>query len=316
MTRVASDPTIAMLRDTIAWATARSPFYERRMRDVDLAADDPRAILAQIAVLRRSDLEGLPKWPDSPLACAPADDCIRVHHTSGSSGSGALWVADTAEDWRAILAAWRLALGHFGVTGRDRALVCAGYGRFIGFWGLHEALVDVGALTVRCRSRHGGTGGSDRASWDHGRGRHADLRLGARRGAREREHRVRLVLTSGEPRPPAARARLLRLWGCETRDTAGMTEVGTITAVECAEHPGVMHRLRDWAFEEVLDAESGLPAAEGASGVRVVTTLRRRAMPFVRYWTGDVVHLGAVDCAATQDRTSTCTASRAGSTTW
>jgi phenylacetate-coenzyme A ligase PaaK-like adenylate-forming protein len=254
--------------------------------------------MEQIPILERSEVQALAKWPRSPLACTPADNFVRFHHTSGSSGQGSLWVADTAEDWRAITDAWSVALRLWGITSADRALVCAAYGRFIGFWGLHEALVDAEVLTVSA------------ADLDTvGR---ADLieRLGitviaatptyALRLAEEvrsMEHsNVRLVLTSGEPRPEGTRHRLEQAWSCETFDTAGMTEVGTISMVECRSHRGNLHVIEDGVIEEVLDPVTRTPVEDGQRGVRVVTTLARRGMPFIRYWTSDLVTREPATC--------------------
>jgi phenylacetate-coenzyme A ligase PaaK-like adenylate-forming protein len=285
------------LRSTIEWARTQSRFYGERLAAVDTSVSTEAALLEQIPILERSEIQTLPKWPRSPLACTSVESFVRFHHTSGSSGQGSLWVADTAEDWRAITDAWSVALRLWGVTSADRALVCAAYGRFIGFWGLHDALVDAEALTVSA------------ADLDTvGR---VDLieRLGITvvaatptyalllaKELRSLEHNVRLVITSGEPRPEATRRRLAQAWSCETFDTAGMTEVGTISMVECRSHRGNLHVIEDGVIEEVLDPVTRKPVEDGQRGVRVVTTLARRGMPFIRYWTNDLVTREPATC--------------------
>ena len=180
-----------------------------------------------------------------------------------------------------------------------RALVCAGYGRFIGFWGLHEALVATEALTAS---------GADADS----KARVAlieslgitvvaatptyALRLGAEMQRQEVESNVRLLITSGEPRPIETRKRIEDLWGCPAYDTAGMTEMGTISMIECPDRPGHLHVLEDAFLEEVLDAKTRAPVELGEIGVRVVTTLARRGMPFIRYWTNDLVVRERAEC--------------------
>jgi phenylacetate-CoA ligase len=287
------------LRSTVEWARAKSLFYGDRLADVDLSAPTEDALLEQIPILERHEVQALPKWPRSPLACTPVDSFVRFHHTSGSSGQGSLWVADTTDDWRAITDAWSVALRLWGITSADRALVCNAYGRFIGFWGLHDALIRAEVLTVS---------GADLDTVGR-----ADLieRLGITVVAatptyalllanevRSREHDVRLVLTSGEPRPEATRRRIAQAWSCETFDTAGMTEVGTISMVECRSNPGNLHVIEDGVIEEVLDPVTRTPVEDGHRGVRVVTTLARRGMPFIRYWTSDLVtrEPAACDC--------------------
>jgi len=274
----------------------RAPYYARTLGDVDLQARDEFELLSRLPVLDRETAQSMATL-HGPLACAPPEDFVRVHHTSGSAGAGSLWVFDTAEDWAAIVAAWEAALDLHEIGPQDRALVCASYGRFIGFWGLHEALIARGVMTVS---------GADldtvgRANLIEQLGITVvaatpsyALLLGSE--ARRREHRVRMVLTSGEPRPAATRTRLQRAWGCDTADTAGMTEVGTITMVECPDQPGDLHVLDAVAIEEVLHPETREPVADGEMGVRVVTALTRRGMPFLRYWTQDLVVPAAPRC--------------------
>ncbi len=277
------------LRELLTWSL-RSPYYARAFGEVDLTGDDEFELLARLPILDRETVQGLGGSAPSQLSCVSQDAFVRVHHTSGSTGAGSLWVYDTSADWDSIIDGWTAALRLYKVGPSDRALVCSSYGRFIGFWGLHDALVRREVLTVS---------GADldtvgRATLIERLGitlvaatpSYAE-RLG--REARGLEHRVRLVLTSGEPRPTEARRRLERTWGCTTADTAGMTEIGTISMVECPDHPGDMHVLDDVAIEEVLDGETRAPVADGELGVRVVTPLTRRGMPLIRYWTNDLV---------------------------
>ena len=48
---------------------------------------------------------------------------------------------------------------------------------------------------------------------------------------------------------------------------------------------------------EILDPETGQPVPEGHYGELVLTTLRRRGMPLVRYRTGDLGRMIAEPCA-------------------
>jgi phenylacetate-CoA ligase len=288
------------LRDLLV-ASLRSPFYNAQFGELDLHVDDAHPapefeLLSRLPILTRSEVQradGL----HSPLLCVAPETLVRVHHTSGSSGAGSLWVFDTAEDWEAIVNAWTRALDLYEIGPGDRALVCASYGRFIGFWGLHEALINRGVMTVS---------GADldtvaRAALIDRLGINVvaatpSYALVLGRQIRGVEHRVRLVLTSGEARPSATRKALEQAWSASIADTAGMTEVGTISMVECPDSPGDLHVLDDVAIEEVLHPETREPVADGELGVRVVTALTRRGMPFIRYWTNDLVTPVAPAC--------------------
>jgi phenylacetate-CoA ligase len=96
------------------------------------------------------------------------------------------------------------------------------------------------------------------------------------------------VLSSGEPLPDALRAQVQRAWGCEVFDHWGMTETGFGGGVECRAHSGYHLREAD-LFIEVADARGQPlpPDGKGDTGEILVTTLGERAMPLVRYRTGD-----------------------------
>ena len=64
-----------------------------------------------------------------------------------------------------------------------------------------------------------------------------------------------------------------------------MAETGYGVAVECARHEGMHIREADLLME-VVDGE-GKGLDDGEWGEIVVTTLTRRALPLIRYRTGD-----------------------------
>lgn len=295
-----AEERLARLVALVEWARSNSDFYREHLDGVSLSVRDEESLLRQIPVLQRDQVTALTRGPASPLACVGPDSFVRFHHTSGSTGAGALWVFDTQDDWDNIVRCWSVALAHYGVGASDRALVCAGYGRFIGFWGLHEALISNGVLTVsgadadsRARAELivalGVTVIATTPTYA--------LRLGAEMAELGIDNPVRLVLTSGEARPMETRKRVQALWDCQTYDTAGMTEMGTISMFECPDRVGSLHLIDDAFIEEVLDRETGAPVADGELGVRVVTTLERRGMPFIRYWTNDLVVREPAGCA-------------------
>jgi len=291
------------LKVTISWARENSDFYRTYLAGVQLDVDREEQLLEQIPIIERDHVQAISRDPAGPLACVDPDAFVRFHHTSGSSGDGSLWVFDTAQDWEGIVRCWSVALERYGVGKQDRALVCAGYGRFIGFWGLHDALVAGGVLTVS---------GADadtkaRVALIDALGITVvattptyAMRLGSELSAQGVGDSVRLLITSGEPRPVETRRKIEALWDCVALDTAGMTEAGTISMYECPSRPGRMHVMDDLFLEEVLDPKERTPVGYGEIGVRVVTTLNRRGMPFIRYWTNDLVirQLSECDCDA------------------
>lgn len=99
--------------------------------------------------------------------------------------------------------------------------------------------------------------------------------------------KLRAILSSAEPLPESLGAALTQRWGCEVFDHYGLTETGYGGGVECRARNGYHLREADLFFE-VVDPVSGVPVPDGTPGEVVFTTLTRRAMPLLRYRTGDV----------------------------
>lgn len=106
--------------------------------------------IERIPFLTREDWmdsqEKHPPYGDLPVA--GADAAIRIHTTSGTSGKTPLRALDTRKDWSWSAEMWCYALWGAGVRPHDIGYVAFGYGSFIGFWGLHNGLEKLGALTI------------------------------------------------------------------------------------------------------------------------------------------------------------------------
>ncbi len=95
---------------------------------------------------------------------------------------------------------------------------------------------------------------------------------------------LQVLMTSSEWAPPDMRARLRRDFGAPLLDVYGSTEFKEI-AWQCPLAAGY-HVNAESVIVEVVD-EAGRPVQEGETGEIVVTSLTNRAMPLVRYATGD-----------------------------
>jgi phenylacetate-coenzyme A ligase PaaK-like adenylate-forming protein len=112
---------------------------------------------------------------------------------------------------------------------------------------------------------------------------------------------VRLVITSGEPMPPALRAelreRLARLGAGDVaiRARYAFTEMqGGL--VQCAEEAPGQNVTPDLYHLEVLDPDSGRRLPEDEPGMLAITHLHRRGTVLLRYLVGDIVTLSRVPC--------------------
>ena len=98
---------------------------------------------------------------------------------------------------------------------------------------------------------------------------------------------VQSVLLSTDYVPTAIVQAIQAAWHCEVFQHYGMTEMGYGAAVSCAAHEGYHLREAELLFE-IIDPQTLLPVQKGQMGEVVFTTLSHRAMPLIRYRTGDL----------------------------
>jgi len=95
---------------------------------------------------------------------------------------------------------------------------------------------------------------------------------------------IRAVFSTAECLSPSARLAIEQAFNCDVFDGYGLND-GGVSAAECAEHSG-FHVDLERAVLEVVD-EVGRPVV-GRAGRILATSLLNRAMPFIRYDTGDI----------------------------
>lgn len=275
------------LAATIEHARAHSPFYRRRADWPDRPIRD-RADLATLPFTTAADLVRA----DPPLAAVSQSAIERfvTLPTSGTSGPPKR-LCFSAEDREATLDFFHHGMALF--TGpHDRVAVAFPAARPGGVGdGLAAALGRLGATPVIVPADASARDFADllRASGATiAAGPPTRLLAAARTSLCDGGPPIRLraVLTSSDHAAASVRRGLALAWGCEVHDHWGMTETGWGGAVECAAHAGRHVREADLLIE-VVDPASGAPTAFSESGEVVVTTLGRRALPLLRYRTGD-----------------------------
>ena len=117
---------------------------------------------------------------------------------------------------------------------------------------------------------------------------------------------VERVLVAGEPGggEPAFRAQLEEGWGARVTEAMGIGDIGVSLWGECEEQDGMHLGARGFVHAELVDPETGaaLELGDGATGELVLTHLRHRAAPLLRFRTRDHVEV----------RTSPCRCGRTG----
>ena len=230
----------------------------------------------------------------------PLDRYVRLHQTSGSSGSHPLRWLDTADSWEWWLRIWsdhvyRAA----GVKAGDRIFFAFSFGPFIGFWTafggaqrLGALAISGGAMTTEQRIRNlVEVGATVLLSTPTYALRLADLarELGLDLAA----SKLRGTIHAGEPGAsiPATRAAIESAYSAACFDHTGMTELGP-TGHSCSQRDGI-HAVESEFIFEVVD-EQGRPAG---AGELVATNLGRWGMPLFRYRTGDRVIVSREPCS-------------------
>jgi phenylacetate-CoA ligase len=119
---------------------------------------------------------------------------------------------------------------------------------------------------------------------------------------------VRHILVAGEPGggEPAFRRSLEEGWGARVTEAMGIGDIGVSLWGECEAQDGMHLGARDYVHPELIDPGTGeaLALEDGAEGELVLTHLRHRAAPLLRFRTRDhiVVRTGPCPCGRTGPR--------------
>jgi phenylacetate-CoA ligase len=285
------------LRAGLAAVLKSNEFWRERLHDVRGWDDFERLPLTNKSSLL-ADQESRP--PFGTNLTFPLDQYVRLHQTSGSSGTRSLRWLDTAESWEWWLRIWaEHVYGAAGIGAADRVFFAFSFGPFIGFWAAFGGAQRLGAL---CISGGGMTSEQRLRTILDLRAtallctptyalRLADIArdLGLDMAASD----IRVTVHAGEPGAgiPATRAAIESAYAASSFDHTGMTELGP-TGVSCLQRDGV-HAIESEFIFEVLD-EAGRPTPEGEL---VATNLGRWGMPLFRYRTGDRVRASRDECS-------------------
>jgi len=109
---------------------------------------------------------------------------------------------------------------------------------------------------------------------------------------------IRRIIVAGEPGGsiPATRAAIETLWNAKLYDFYGISDIFGACAGMCSERDG-LHLVEDHIVLEVVDPASGEAVLGDAPGEMVLTTLRKRARPMIRFRTGDIIQRYPEGCA-------------------
>jgi phenylacetate-CoA ligase len=285
----------------------QSPHYGRLLSGL------PESGLASLTELRELPLTGKSElragFPRGFLA-VPQEEVVRLHSSSGTTGNPTVVYhtrGDIAE-WQNLIARCMYATG---VRKQDVFQNMMGYGLFTGGIGFHYGAERLGVMTIPI-----GPGNSKRQIWFlqhlgttvvhilpsyalHLAGYFPQAGIDPRR-----DLKLRIAFIGAEPHSEATRRKIEQIYGLKAYDSYGLSEMcGPGVAFECPQQNG-LHLWEDHFYPEIIDPASGAVLPEGEEGELVLSTLKREAMPLIRYRTGDLTRLlpGPCPCGRTHRR--------------
>ncbi len=295
------------LKWTLAHIKANNPAYAKRLGDFEVEDIRDLSDIRQFPFLTKEDLREA--YPFG-LACAPKEDFVRFHMSSGTTGTPVInpFTRADVEQWAEIMAR---CLSAAGLTHKDVLQITPGFGLFNGGFGFHYGAERIGCFVVpigpgrtlmqlKFMKDFGTTALAAISSYP--------LRLievAKAEGFDLSETKLRVGIFGAEVWSDETRKFIEKELGIETFDIIGMTETGGVgMGIDCAAHNGI-HVWEDHYLIEIIDPETGEVLPNGEEGELVVTTLTREGLPLIRYRTRDITRIvsrGRCQCGRTMAR--------------
>lgn len=285
-----------LLLDQLQYAASYSPFYKDlfEKNQLDLKAVKDYSDFQKIPITYKKDLE----TDNGQFLAVPSREVIDHVTTSGTIGKPVSFFLNEADlqrlaqnEYHSFLMTGMTADDVVQITTTLDRRFMAGMAYFLGLRQLGAGIVRTGA-------------GLPQLQWDSIERFQPTyliavpsfllkmIEFAEQNGIAVNQTSVKAVICIGEPirykngELNALGSRITSAWNIELFSTYASTEMST-AFTECQQHRGV-HELSDLIFTEILD-DDGNPVAAGQIGELVVTPLRTRTMPLIRYATGDML---------------------------
>jgi phenylacetate-CoA ligase len=284
-------------REQIAYLLDRSPFYREK-----LAGHDPGGLedIAELPLTDKRELRAsvTAENPVGAHLCAEPHEIVRIYSTSGTTGTPS-YIPLTAQD----LDNW--------VTGSARSYAASGIQAGQRIVSTYNAGPFVAGAALASFDRLGlthipvGTGNTERLikAVELLRPEAVVMTPSYAAYLLERDFdrsSVERVLVAGEPGggEPAFRTTLEEGWGAKVTEAMGIGDIGVSLWGECEVQDGMHLGAHGFVHPELIDPDTEEPITmeDGAIGELVLTHLRHRAAPLLRFRTRDHVHVRTTPC--------------------
>ena len=284
------------LKNLVAYLDEKSEFYKRKFNESGLAPQDIKWIedISKLPITYKQDLRD--SYPFG-LFTVPKSELQRIHCSSGTTGKPTV-VGYTKEDVDLFS---EVVARSLNAAGAQRGMLlhnAYGYGIFTGGLGLHygaeklgmSVLPISGGMTVRqvdlimdfkpevicCSPSYALTIADELVN----------------RGIPAEDISLKYAVLGSEPWTEIIRGHIEKRLGLHATNIYGLSEIiGPGVSMEDWEEKGGSYIWEDHFYPEILDPVTKLPVPYGEEGVLVITTLTKKAMPLLRYWTNDITSL-------------------------
>jgi phenylacetate-CoA ligase len=301
------DLKLRLLQRHLRHAFAGSPFYRTTFRAAGVTPDTLQTLddLRRFPSMDKQTLRQRQEaaLPFGDIVAVPEEEIVYISCSSGSTGV-ATASPFTTEDFDEWIDYEARQFWSSGLRPTDRYCHALNFSLFVG------GPCVLGAQKLGALSIHAGTLPSERllavlrqfgvtALWTTPSFAWYLGETASKEGIDpRRDLAVKRIFVAGEPGGsiPETRRRIESLWGAEVYDYYGLSDIFGSCAGMCTEKHG-LHWAEDHIHVEVLDPQTQEPVSEGERGELVLTTLRKRARPLVRFRTGDIVSITTEPCA-------------------
>jgi len=291
---------VERLKETVK-RCMNNPFYKARLEKAGVTPESIKSVddVRRIPFTTKQDLRDT--YPFG-LASAPLTECVRLHSSSGTTGNPTviLHTQKDLDEWANQVAR---NLWMVGLRPNDVFQNSSGYGMFTGGLGFQYGAERLGMLTIPAAA--GNSLRQIKFMTDFGTtALHAVPSYVTRlyevmqeQGVDPRKDTKLKVLAIGaEPHSEEQRKRIENMLGVKAYNSFGMSEMcGPGVGFECKEQNG-LHFWEDYYIVEIVDPETLEPVPDGEIGELVLTSIRREAMPLLRYRTRDLTRVLGRGC--------------------
>jgi phenylacetate-CoA ligase len=299
----------ASYRTQLTYLFECSPFYREKLAAAGFPSSAAAGGIARIAQLPLTEKDEIraTRTSDNPIGahlCAAPSEIVRIYSTSGTTGAPS-YIPLTAGDLDNWVTASARSYAASGISAGQRIVSTYNAGPFVAGAAL-AAFERIGLCHIPV-----GTGNTERlmravellkpeavvltpsyaaylVEWSTERG--VDLLASS----------VERVLVAGEPGGGEAtfRTKIEDGWGAKLTEAMGIGDIGVSLWGECEEQDGMHLGARGFVHAELIDPDKGaaVPMEDGAAGELVLTHLRHRAAPLLRFRTRDHVVIRATPC--------------------